>query len=234
MMMVSITLAAPAFAGPLLIYKPVAIGEVEVAPNTRVRLPATTPTDHRLDLAQGTSHASIWAPPRLFFVETPSAVAVDLGCEYTLAVDANGRGLLSVAFGWVAFGWQGHETIVPAGAMCETRPGIGPGTPYFGNVSETFRTALMQFDFDTDQTRGLSILLTETTPCEAFSLRHLLNRVDGAERGRIYNHLAGIITLPDDVTRDGIVQLDSEMMDSLGVLFEIDEFIPCLTPGAEM
>src|SRR5206468_9144106 len=61
-----------------------AIGEAEIEPNTRVRLVQAGVTEHRLALARGTLHARIWAPPRLFFVETPSATAVDLGCAYTL------------------------------------------------------------------------------------------------------------------------------------------------------
>ena len=35
--------------------------------------------------------ARIWAPPRLFYVNTPSAVAEDLGCAYTLEVDDLGE-----------------------------------------------------------------------------------------------------------------------------------------------
>jgi hypothetical protein len=53
-------------------------------------------TDHRLALDHGAIEARIWAPPRLFFVETPSARAVDLGCVYTLEVDRAGAGRLSV------------------------------------------------------------------------------------------------------------------------------------------
>src|SRR6185437_16009257 len=63
------------------------IGSVEVDENTRVRLLQTQPTEHRLELARGKMSAHIWAPPRLFFVNTPSAVAADLGCAYTLEVD---------------------------------------------------------------------------------------------------------------------------------------------------
>ena len=51
------------------------IGHVEIDPNTRVRLLETAPTEHRLELAEGKLSARIWAPPRLFFVDTPSAVA---------------------------------------------------------------------------------------------------------------------------------------------------------------
>ncbi|HEX7773084.1 MAG TPA: zf-HC2 domain-containing protein, partial [Pyrinomonadaceae bacterium] len=54
------------------------IGNVDIDENTRVRLLQTEPTEHRLELARGKMSARIWAPPRLFFVDTPSAVAADL------------------------------------------------------------------------------------------------------------------------------------------------------------
>ena len=107
------------------------IGQVEVEPNTRVRLVETRLTEHRLELERGTLHARIWAPPRLFFVNTPSAVAADLGCAYTLEVDDAGRGLLHVTSGYVALETGARESIVPAGAACLTKPGAGPGTPFF-------------------------------------------------------------------------------------------------------
>ena len=73
----------------------------------------------------------IWAPPRLFFVDTPAGVAADLGCAYTLEVDDHGDGLLHVTSGWVALQLKDRESMVPAGASCATRPGVGPGTPFF-------------------------------------------------------------------------------------------------------
>ena len=53
------------------------IGDVELAPDTRLQLVNTASGDHRLHLAAGSIHASIWAPPRLFFVETPAGLAID-------------------------------------------------------------------------------------------------------------------------------------------------------------
>src|SRR5205085_382819 len=64
-----------------------AIGNVEVEPNSRVRLIESKPTEHRLELQRGRLSARISAPPKLFFVNTPSGVAEDLGCAYTLEVD---------------------------------------------------------------------------------------------------------------------------------------------------
>ena len=85
------------------------IGQVEIDPNTRVRLVATKPTEHRLELAQGRLSARISAPPKLFFVNTPSGIAEDLGCAYTLEVDDAGNSLLRVTVGWVAWAVEGSR-----------------------------------------------------------------------------------------------------------------------------
>src|SRR6185436_11506766 len=63
------------------------IGNVEIDPNSRVRLLQTNSEEHRLELQRGRLSAVISAPPKLFFVNTPSGVAEDLGCAYTLEVD---------------------------------------------------------------------------------------------------------------------------------------------------
>ena len=71
------------------------IGSVEVEPNTRLRVVTAKPGEHRLALSRGEIQAKITAPPRLFFVETASGTAVDLGCEYTLNAGEDGFGSAS-------------------------------------------------------------------------------------------------------------------------------------------
>ena len=140
------------------------IGKVEVEPNSRIGLIATRPTEHRLKLSRGRMQARISAPPRLFIVETPTAVAVDLGCEYALEVDESGASVLRVMSGYVALEFPGRESIVPAGAVCETRPGLGPGTPYFEDATQTFRRALADFDFAPQGHDSLRIMINEDRP----------------------------------------------------------------------
>jgi hypothetical protein len=193
------------------------IGQVEIDPNTRVRLLQTQPTEHRLELAHGKMSARIWAPPRLFFVDTPSAVAADLGCAYTLEVDDSGASLLRVTSGWVALQLKDRESMVPAGAACRTRRGIGPGTPYFEDASEKFRQALIQLDFEeyatsASRTPALDVLLGESRARDTLTLWHLLARVEGKDRIRVYEKAAGFVPLPAGVTREGILQLDQQML----------------------
>ncbi len=193
------------------------IGQVEIDPNTRVRLLETRPTEHRLELARGRMSAHIWAPPRLFFVDTPSAVAADLGCAYTLEVDDQGASLLRVTSGWVALQLRDRESIVPAGAACATRTGIGPGTPYFEDASQTFRSALTKLDFEsgTAQTNDNSVLkdlLAEARVRDTLTLWHLLYRVGENDRGLVYDRLAALTPPPAGVTREGVLQLEEKML----------------------
>lgn len=193
------------------------IGRVEIDPNTRVRLVETRATEHRLALAAGRLHAQIWAPPRLFFVETPSAVAVDLGCAYTLEVDNFGRSYLHVTSGWVMLELRGRESIVPAGALCETRPGIGPGTPFFEDAPEGFRKALAKIDFETGGQEAtaevLNVILAGARKRDTLTLWHLLSRVNGADRARLYDRMAELVPPPEGVNKDGVMRLDQLMLD---------------------
>lgn len=193
------------------------IGSVEVDENTRIRLLETQPTEHRLELARGKMSAHIWAPPRLFFVNTPSAVAADLGCAYTLEVDEQGSSLLRVTSGWVALELQNRESVVPAGAACETRPTLGPGTPYFEDASNVFRQSLKTVDFDTDthtRSAALASVLDQARPRDTLTLWHLLTRVDGEDRARVYDRMAVLAPPPAGVTRVGILALNQNMLDA--------------------
>jgi hypothetical protein len=195
-----------------------AIGQVTVEPGTRLRLLNAGTGNHRLQLERGTLRAIIWAPPGQFFVETASSTAVDLGCAYTLTMDDEGAGLVTVLVGWVGFEWRGREAFIPAGSMCATRPGRGPGTPYNEHASPAFREALQIIDFTSGSPTvgaALSRVLAEAQERDEVTLWHLLTRVDGAgERDRVFDRLAQFVPPPPGVTREGIRAGRRDMLDS--------------------
>lgn len=188
-----------------------AIGEVSVEPNSRLRLVKASATDHRLELARGTMSALIWAPPRLFFVETPSATAVDLGCAYTLTVDDHGAGVLAVTAGYVALEHGGRESIIPAGLLCLTRPGAGPGTPFAADAPVEFRQALERFD--TGDTGALAQVVAAAGDDDAVTLWHLLTRAADGQRAAVFEKLSALRPPPAGVTREGILTGEKSMLD---------------------
>jgi len=193
------------------------IGQIEVEPGTRLRLLNMGAGLKRIALDWGTIHAYIWAPPGQFVVDTPSAVAVDLGCAYTLHVDDTGAGLVRTTLGWVGFKLNGRESFIPAGAACMTRPKVGPGTPYFEDASSQFRSALTRFDFEdtTSEQRSedLAIVLAQARPRDALTVWHLLARADESQRVLVYNRLAKLAPPPAGIAKEGILRLDQPMLD---------------------
>lgn len=185
------------------------LGSVEVEPSTRLRVVTAGPGEHRLALARGEIRATISAPPKLFFVDTASGTAIDLGCEYKLNSSEAGLGLLQVTRGWVSFQWRSLESLVPAGASCRTHPQIGPGIPYFDDASERLKEALEEFSLEKgDRTNALKIILAEARVRDTLTLWHLIQRVDVRDRARVYDRIASLAPPPAGVSRALALKLD--------------------------
>ena len=192
-------------------------GEIDLEPGTRLRFVNSSAGRSKLTLERGGIHVAIWAPPGEFVVDTPSAIAVDLGCVYSLHVDDSGDGILRTSLGWVGFKSSGRESFIPAGAACPARKKTGPGTPYFENASQPFREALAKLDLQDspseERAAALRTVLTSARKNDAFTLWHLLPRVPDSERGPVYDRLAELVPPPASVTRDGILRGDQKMLD---------------------
>ena len=183
------------------------VGRVEIAPGSELLAAG----GKRLELRRGQLEAYIWAPAREFVVDTPSARAVDLGCQYTLDVDALGQGLLRVSMGWVAFESRGRESFIPAGAECRTHPKSGPGIPAYEDAPVAFRAALAEWE--NGQAGALEAVLLEAGPHDGLSLWHVLTRVPPAERGAVYDRLSQLVALPAGATRESVVRGDPRALD---------------------
>lgn len=166
------------------------IGTVRLAPNSKLRIVRSAPGDHRLALHEGTLHAVIWAPAQSFAVETPAGTSIDLGCAYSLTVDREGAGLVSVSVGWVAFQAGRDESFIPAGAACRTARRTGPSLPYFTDASPALTSAIAQWE----KTQEVAGLLTAARPRDALTVWHLLQRTHSpASRHQVAQRLVELV-----------------------------------------
>ena len=188
------------------------LGTVDVAPDTRVQLGQVRDSAYRLALAHGTISATINAPPRLFIVDTPASTVVDLGCAYTVTVGKDGAGELRMTSGWASLEFNGRESLVPAGAICRTKTGDGPGTPYFEDAPAPLKRAVDDFDAGRDRVAALDVALKESRIRDTLTLWHLLSRVDGADRVRVYDRIAAFLPPPASVSRDQVLALDPDAL----------------------
>jgi hypothetical protein len=183
------------------------LGRVDLGPDSEMRATGK----NRLALDRGRLHAFIWARPGKFVVDTPSARAVDLGCEYNLTVDANGDGLLKVRMGWVAFQHRGRESFIPAGAQCVTRKRGGPGIPYYEDATPALADAVARFD--RGDTAATAAILAAARPRDGLTLWHLLTRVPAQDRGAVFDRFAELVTVPAVATREKVMELDRFAVD---------------------
>ena len=188
------------------------IGTVDVEPSSRVRLAAASAAEYRLQLSRGTIRARILAPPRLFVVDTPATTVVDLGCAYTVTVGEDGTGELLVTEGWTALESPGRESLVPAGAFCRIRPGVGPGTPYFTDAAAELRQAVERFDTGRDDAATLDQVLAAARPRDTLTLWHLVSRVPAGRRARVIDRIDALVPPPPTVARDAALALDPETL----------------------
>lgn len=199
------------------------IGSVEIGPDSRVRRTRGGGfTGHRMVLVRGSLSAVIAAPPRLFFVETPSVLATDLGCAYTLEVDSTGASRIQVTAGWVELRQGERLSLVPAGLVAEVEVEGGPGTPYPRGFPGTARAALRRLDAGTGGATDLAAVADAlpgpSAPLRrrqagAITLWHLLPRLEGALRVQAFDRLTRLAPLPDRVSREGILALNRPMLD---------------------
>ncbi len=196
------------------------IGHMDLGAQTKLRLKHTSDDQHRLELAQGHLHAWVVAPPRLFFVETPGATAVDLGCEYTLDVDEMGHGAISVLTGYVslerpqASGKAQRGVFVPAGTTCQIHPTKGPGVPHHTDAEPAVVSALEGLDGSDE---ALDRLLAACASRDTLALFHLLPRLEAGQRERTFARLRELtppVIHPDGVTTTSVLKLNPVALDA--------------------
>lgn len=162
-------------------------GRIILGPDSELHLPASNDRQ-QLSLTKGEMHAFIWAPPGNFVVDTPSSKTIDLGCQYTLTVAPDGSGFLTVESGWVALQTGAHESFIPAGASCHTSRKEGPSIPYYQDAPEAFQSAVADYSKNASDA-AVEAVLDRARPRDAFTLWHLLGRVNRDQEQRVSRRL---------------------------------------------
>lgn len=203
------------------------LGVITAAPGSRLRVREASSQLRHLELERGRVEAVVTAPPRLFQVSTPAGVAVDLGCAYSLDVDAEGRTVLSVTAGEVIFDGAEQPVVVPAGMQTEVRPGQAPTVP-LRTDAETELVALVRA-LDEGETPAPDLLtagLARAAGGDEVSLWYLRDRSQGEARQAVTRRLLEMAPPPSDVARSRLLRAqpdpaaEARWRDSLGLSVE--------------
>jgi len=176
------------------------IGTAQLFEGTRVRLDRNEARErHQLHLERGKMHASVTAPPRLFAVTTPGTSVIDLGCEYTIEIDAQGQGSIIVQSGKVELASSPDALIVaPAGTSTRLLAGRRPSLPVADGASALVRGAVT--DFERGDLTAIDRLLAGAQQLDAITIANLVVLAPIDRRAAIFARLADFVPPPDGVT----------------------------------
>ncbi len=174
------------------------IGEAQLGAHTRVHLTRTDARQHQLSLDVGHLHARVDAPPRLFVVDTASTRVVDLGCEYTIDVDAAGAGAIDVQVGRVELAARsGAVVVAPSLTRTSILAGREPGLPLRTQASPALVAAAHAYE--RGEPDALAAVLAAADARDAITIVALAS-IDGAHRDAILARLAALAPPPRGVT----------------------------------
>jgi hypothetical protein len=178
-----------------------AIGDVEVGPNSQLRVERIHDGDHHLYLERGRIRASILALPEVFRVGTPAGLSIDLGCKYDLVADDGGT-RLTVLTGRVAFEAEGRKVIVPRGFYCDTPLGQPPNVPVSVELAPEMVAAIRAVEAADEPDPAHLALITDVDDFpihdNSVSLWHLfVFGASEATREAAYANLARAYPLPN-------------------------------------
>ncbi len=201
-------------AGKPLTIELAGIGVVVAEAQARLRVLQIGEDLHKLRLERGTIHATIGAfvRPGLFQVETPATTCVDLGCHYTLTVDEQGRSLVHVETGRVAFVDGAREVYVPRGARCVAWPGgRGSGTPVFEDAPEELCAAIDLFDRGSGErvTAARALVEAASRRRDLLSVWHLLQDRDDAVVAVAFDALVARYEVPVGGERGAVMRREA-------------------------
>ncbi len=180
------------------------IGQLTLAPSTRVTLLETRRGAHRVQLEQGQLRAKIWAPPGWFVVSGAGWELVDLGCEFELFKQSDGSGSVLVHSGWIAYRTLGKELLLPAGFAAQLAKN-DIGRPLRPQASVEFHAAIGALDQQLAHDPQVAIAQTLTLAnqvaataqiADAYTLLNILQTHPQLAGSRVYDQLAEFLNLP--------------------------------------
>jgi ferric-dicitrate binding protein FerR (iron transport regulator) len=204
------------------------LGDVELRPDSRVRVDDVGNKLHKLFLDRGSVTATITAKPGLFQIGTPEGLSIDLGCKYELSVGKDGVTRMRVLTGRVRFEILGKTVVVPAGAECEAKQGLGPNVPVRVDASEAFRAAARRLELaDTPEDFGKLVMCGKLEDRKlvfddsdardaSVTLFHLFTNAKSKELGNdALKRLLVAYPMPEGVTLEMLRERDERSIDAL-------------------
>ena len=189
-------------------------GRIEVSPNSELILKKPENGDNRISLQSGSIKMITTAMIPKFSVDLRNYSVRDVGGVFTVSVDDLGNTKVFVDFGMVEVFYKGHSFFLDEGYNCELHPGRRPGTPYRFDATDSLKYLVHQFDLKNGSDDLVDPIVEQANQSDALTLLSLIPRVSAVKRQMLYQKIANYFPPPDNVTRMGVITLETGMIEA--------------------
>lgn len=190
-------------------------GEIEVQPESEIKIVETPSAEHQLVINRGKINSISHSALTLFSISTPSSEIKDLGGRYNLIVNDSTSSIVHANSGWVLVKFKDKKSLLPAHSSCISKKDAGLGTPFLDDASQNFKETLAKIDFEHSDESELQKLLAQSRAEDIITLFHLLINTNTESRSRIFNRIASLHKLSPLISAQKIISGDKEMLGRL-------------------
>jgi len=188
------------------------VGTIFVKSNSKIK----RVENDELFLLQGMISVMRTQAEKFFTVKTSTVSVKDyyLNGDYELKIDANGNGSIQCDFSWIILSRDKTEVIVPANYKCEWNKSNSNwiGLPYSLSASVELKKAIVSFDPLIEDELLFEKIISLCKKSDAVTLWNLLIVTKPDLRIICINKLNELIPFPSGVNQDGLLDLNSKML----------------------
>ncbi|MEJ5351218.1 MAG: zf-HC2 domain-containing protein [Melioribacteraceae bacterium] len=109
---------------------------------------------------------------------------------------------------------EGNKFFIDEGYLCELRKNFNIGTPYRIDASDSLKKEIEKFDYYQGGESSIERIIKLSRTEDALTLLALIPKVDAAYRAILFQKIANYFPPPSNVTYEGIIKLNNEMLNS--------------------
>lgn len=188
--------------------------KLKVEPNTYLILLKARNNDNRIKLDYGSIHVSNSVLLPYFSVELEKSIIHFKGGDFSLTAKKNRDVKIFVKFGIVEIEQKGKSYFVDEGHICEIKNEFRVGTPYRFDAPDSLKLEIEKFDYQQGGEASVEKIIKMSQPNDALTLLSLIPNTSAAYRGILFQKIANYFPPPSNVTYEGIIKLNSEMLES--------------------
>lgn len=189
-------------------------GRIEVNSGSQLVLIKPYNRDNRISLNRGAIKVITTTMIPEFTVELNNYSIRDVGGVFTVSLNDKNNADVFVDFGIVEISYKDNSFFLDEGYNCELPMGRRPGTPYRFDATDSLKKLIHWFDLKDGDDSLVDKIVEQANQSDALTLLGLIPRVSPVKRQVLYQKISDYFFPPDDVTRMGVITLNSEMLES--------------------